>query len=228
MALIKLGQDPESDDGKSPTVCLDDENDNYVLQGWKLDPKRQEQMDIPAHETAIDTVPTLEDRLRACTRSAIHLEMRDGYMRSAPSFVAWQNGTGDDQAEFDPVKRPWLRLISDIVAKGVEVRRARIVSEPVSEYIRFEHQATPGNVAAGEQVRWLPRRHASRLALPGNDFWLFDDSSVLFYYFTGDGEVPPEPEDEEFVEDPAVVKFCVDAFEAVWALGTDHSEYVLR
>ncbi|MFJ7180244.1 hypothetical protein ACIQXA_28500 [Streptomyces massasporeus] len=55
MALIKLGQDPESPDGKSPTVYLDDQTGNYVLQGWKIsDPERLAQMDIPGHETVIE------------------------------------------------------------------------------------------------------------------------------------------------------------------------------
>ncbi|MEU9745596.1 hypothetical protein [Streptomyces niveus] len=53
--LRKLGQDPDSPDGKSPTVYLDDETDNYILQGWRVtDPDRLAQMDIPAHETVIE------------------------------------------------------------------------------------------------------------------------------------------------------------------------------
>ncbi|MGW0826989.1 DUF6879 family protein [Streptomyces sp. NPDC002845] len=170
-------------------------------------------------------MPTLEDRLRRCTRSAVHLEMRDEYMRSDPRFVAWQNGVRDDPAESDPERRPWLRLVADLVAQGVEVRRARIMSEPVSDYIRFEHHLTGSNVEAGEQVRWLPRRRASALALSGNDFWLFDDSSVVFHHFADDGELAPD--DEEFTDDPAVVKLCSNAFEAVWALSVPHADYRL-
>ncbi|MEV7927336.1 MULTISPECIES: hypothetical protein [unclassified Kitasatospora] len=55
MALHKLGQDPESPDGKSPTVYFDDATGNYILQGWKvLDPDRLAQMDVPGHETVIE------------------------------------------------------------------------------------------------------------------------------------------------------------------------------
>ncbi|MFF4156214.1 hypothetical protein [Streptomyces sp. NPDC001678] len=55
MALHKLGQDPESPDGKSPTVYYDDQTGNYVLQGWRvLDAERLTQMDIPDHETVIE------------------------------------------------------------------------------------------------------------------------------------------------------------------------------
>ncbi|MFI9270333.1 hypothetical protein ACIGXM_06435 [Kitasatospora sp. NPDC052896] len=55
MALHKLGQDPNSPDGKSPTLYYDDETDNYIIQGWKVtDPERLAQLDLPAHETVIE------------------------------------------------------------------------------------------------------------------------------------------------------------------------------
>ncbi|MDN3262475.1 hypothetical protein QWJ26_22250 [Streptomyces sp. CSDS2] len=151
--------------------------------------------------------------------------MRDGYMRSDPRFIAWQKGVRNDPADSDPEHRPWLRLVADLVAQGIEVRRARIVSEPVSDYVRFEHHLTGPNVAAGEQVRWLPRRRASGLALPGNDLWLFDDSSVVFHHFAGDGELAPG--DEEFTDNPATVDLCAKAFDAVWSLAIPHADYRL-
>ncbi|MCX4746222.1 hypothetical protein OG455_11915 [Kitasatospora sp. NBC_01287] len=55
MALHKLGQDPNSPDGKSPTLYYDDETDNYLIQGWKvLDQERLAQLDLPEHETVIE------------------------------------------------------------------------------------------------------------------------------------------------------------------------------
>ncbi|MEW2297703.1 hypothetical protein ABZ719_34230 [Streptomyces sp. NPDC006743] len=55
MALIKLGKDPESPSGGSPTVYLDDEKDTYLVQGWKVeDIERLRQMDIPGHETVVE------------------------------------------------------------------------------------------------------------------------------------------------------------------------------
>ncbi|MFI9105663.1 DUF6879 family protein [Streptomyces fildesensis] len=168
--------------------------------------------------------PTFEELFRLAKRSAVHLEMRDGYMQSDPSFISWQNDPRSIPAERDPDMRPWLALMQEIIGRGVKVRRARVVSEPISDYIRFEHHVTPSNVLAGEQVRWLPRRKASDLALPGNDFWLFDDSLVVFLHFTGDGELSPEG-DEERTTDPAVVALCRTAFEAVWERAIPHEEY---
>lgn len=117
--------------------------------------------------------------LDGCERSAVHLEMRDTYSRSDPRFAAWQRGFRYDPEDRSSWWQPWLDLVDRARSRGVAVRRARIVSEPVSEYIRFEYDITFRNVLAGEDVRWLPRRRASDLALPGNDFWVFDDRVVL-------------------------------------------------
>nr|WP_217920052.1 DUF6879 family protein [Actinomadura sp. BRA 177] len=99
------------------------------------------------------------------------------------------------------------------------------MSEPVTDYIRFEH-AVSGlhNVPAGEQIRWLSRRCASDLALPGNDFWVFDNRLVRFHHFSGDGQ----PLDDEFSEDPWVISLCLGAFEAVWSRAVDQAEFEPR
>lgn len=170
--------------------------------------------------------PTFNELFRLAKRSAVHLEMRDGYMQSDPEYIAWREGVRNASRYLDQETSSWLALMRDITSRGVAVRRARIVSEPVADYIRFEHHVTDGNVEAGEQVRWLPRRRASDLALPGNDFWLFDDSLVLFLHFTGDGELSPEG-DEERTTDPAVVRLCSTAFESVWERAIPHEEYRL-
>ncbi|MFI7273002.1 DUF6879 family protein [Streptomyces sp. NPDC049879] len=168
--------------------------------------------------------PSFRELFAGSARSAVHLEMRDGYMKSDPSYEAWQRGLRDAIADIDPAWRPWTRLVRETVDRGVEVRRARIVSEPLSDYIRFEHHVTDGNVEAGEQVRWLPRRRATDLALPGNDFWLFDGELLLINHFDGEGEVAPT-DPRELVHDPEVVKLCATAFEAVWERAVPHEDY---
>ena len=161
--------------------------------------------------------------LAACKRETVHLELRDfyGVAGDAERFARFKElGCRDLEAEAAEV-RPWTDLIRSVTRDGRTVRRARIVSEPVTDYIRYEWAGTPHIVAAGEDVRWLPRRLASTIALPGNDFWLFDDVSVLFTVFNGAGEVA----ERQLTTDPAAVQLCRAAFEAVWALATPHSEY---
>ncbi|MEU6324942.1 DUF6879 family protein [Streptomyces sp. NPDC047009] len=172
------------------------------------------------------SVPPFSELLAACTHSAVHLEMRDQYGvdSEGDDFSTWLR-TG--RAEADPASEywaPWVDLISGAVARGVTVRRARIVSEPVSAYIRYEHAGTGVNLHAGEEVRWLPRRRASDLALPGNDFWLFDDRLIRWGYFSGDGALTGH----EISEDPAAAKLCAQAFEAVWERAVPHDQYKIH
>ncbi|WP_243436700.1 DUF6879 family protein [Streptomyces sp. FH025] len=145
--------------------------------------------------------------------------MRDGYMRDDPVFVAWQAG----RIELDGRdETAWRGLVREATARGVAVRRARIVSEPLSDYTRFEYEITSDhNIAAGEDVRWLARRHATDLALPGNDFWLFDGSTLLVNHFDGGGNWL----DSELVTDDAAVKLCAEAFDAVWHRAIPHLDY---
>lgn len=96
-----------------------------------------------------------------------------------------------------------------------------MVSEPVSEYIRWEHYVTHANVTAGEQVRWLPRAQATTVPLPGNDFWLFDDALLRVHHFSGDGAVV----EDEITADPEAVKLCSAAFETVWEQTIAHHQY---
>jgi hypothetical protein len=119
---------------------------------------------------------------------------------------------------------PWWDLTASTIERGVKIRRARVVSEPVSEYIAFEHAGTWQNVEAGEQVRWVPRGLVSGIALPGNDCWLLDGERVMFNVFVGDGR----PAARQFTDDPAVVNLCSAAFESVWERGIGHEEYLLQ
>ncbi|MFF4602129.1 DUF6879 family protein [Streptomyces sp. NPDC001339] len=171
-------------------------------------------------------VPKFDDLISKCTHSAVHLEMRDSYAvdyEKGP-FADWKNGFRRDPADRASWWRPWLDLIQETVSRGIVVRRARIVSEPVSEYTRFLYDGTFTNVAAGEQVRWLPRRRASDIALPGNDFWLFDEQLVRWNHFTGEGASGGP----EVTDDPSAAKLCAEAFEAVWSRAIPHDQYKIR
>jgi hypothetical protein len=171
------------------------------------------------------SVPSFADLLDSARESAVHLEMRDSYgvTSEAEALARWK-ATGDVDTDPDsPYWAPWTQLIRRTVARGVTVRRARIVSEPVSDYIRYEHAGTIVNLKAGEQVRWLPRRRASDLCLPGNDFWLIDDRLIRWNHFTGDGASGGG----EMSEDPAAARLCSQAFEAVWARAIPHDEYTI-
>lgn len=161
---------------------------------------------------------------RDSQESACHLEMRDHYAveEEDDHFAKWRAGEWDADHE-DTSRSAWLNLMRETRARGVQLRRVRIVSEPVTEYIRFEHAITPSNIAAGEDVRWIPRVHASGLALPGNDCWIFDGKRVLFNHFNGSGNWLGS----HLTDDAELAKMCTQAFESAWSIGTPHDQHLL-
>lgn len=90
-----------------------------------------------------------------------------------------------------------------------------------ADYIRFEYDSTAFNVAAGEQVRWMPRHTAPGLLVPLADFWLFDGRLVRFGLFAGDGTFLRH----DLCDDPEVVRACAAAFEQVWGRAVPHDDY---
>lgn len=166
--------------------------------------------------------PGFDDLLDSAQHHALHLELRDVYAvgEEREVYEAFCRD-GSVPADDSPFWGGWLPLVQGTVARGVKVWRARVVSEPVTDYIRFEHAITDANLRAGEQVRWLPRRRASTLALPGNDFWLIDDRLVRWNVFSGDGQAL-EP---DHTDDPSAIKLCAEAFRSVWDLATPHADY---
>jgi len=164
------------------------------------------------------------DRFLTTFRSeAVHLEMHDTYATDIEKdrFTTWLNGEALDPESEAQWWRPWFELMTRNNEAGKRLRRLRIVSEPVTDYIRFEWLDAAQLVAAGEDVRWLPRRKVSTILLPGNDFWMFDRRTVAFTHFSGDGHVL----DHEVTTNPDIVAGCTEAFEQAWAIAIPHNQY---
>ncbi|MFK0104844.1 DUF6879 family protein [Streptomyces sp. NPDC091217] len=172
--------------------------------------------------------PSFDELMEAAQHSAVHLEMRDQYAvgDEADDFGTWLSTGRRDADPASEYWAPWVGMISRATTRGVVVRRARVVSEPVTDYIRYEHAGTVVNVQAGEQVRWLPRSRAVDVMMPGADLWIFDGSRVLFNHFTGTGDWGDPP--MELSTDPGIVKQCSDAFEAVWERAIPHDQYEIH
>lgn len=245
-----VGADPDSPNLECPAVFVDPETGDFYQQGKVVtDPlilaqfARHSPLGAdegvvwqPARmapilaEAAAGTYETgrqghgavaLMDMIRAARHSVAHLEMRDAYDTAESAFLDWTAGRSgaNDMKDF---MADWMDFVASIVGSGVRMRRARIVSEPLSDYIRWEHALTVHNVDAGEDVRWLPRRQAYDLMLPGADLWLIDSRLVAFNFNAGNGASLRE---YEFVSDPKLVAPVVMAFEQVWDRATPHADY---
>ncbi|MFD1114430.1 DUF6879 family protein [Sphaerisporangium aureirubrum] len=168
-------------------------------------------------------IPDLTELFEKTQRSVTHLVLRDTYGTSGIGYRAWRDGVPIEEIRRYDHLLPWVEMVRGHVKRGVSFRRARVVSEPLSDYMRYEHAITPAaNLRAGEQVRWLPRTQAYDLALPGCDFWQFDDELVCFVFQSGDGE----PTGFTLIDDnPALSELCSTAFDAVWRRARDHGFY---
>ncbi|MFC4906221.1 DUF6879 family protein [Actinomadura gamaensis] len=163
--------------------------------------------------------PPFGELIAATERSAVHLELRDAYTPEDPAFRRWLAGESVNVVE---AEREWFDIVRDATARGVSMRRIRVVSEPLAPYPAFEHECTHAlNITAGEQVRWLPRKHTGDLLLPGLDYWLFDDHTVRFHHFAGDGTWLYD----EVTNDREAIERCAASFAAAWDRAMPHEEY---
>ena len=156
---------------------------------------------------------------RGFEREALHLEMRDAYGTAVelPHMAKWASGEPDDLEWL----QGWCATLRKHVKAGRCVRRARVVSEPLSDYQRWSYSIAYPMVEAGEDIRWVPRQLVSSVALPGNDFYLFDDRLALFLLYSGNGLSAGMLSSS----DPADLQLCRSAFEATWKLSIPHREY---
>ncbi|MFH8476557.1 DUF6879 family protein [Streptomyces sp. NPDC018000] len=113
--------------------------------------------------------------------------------------------------------------MAETTGRGVVMRRLRVVSEPLSDYVRYECNGTFTNVAAGEDVRWLPRSRARDLLLPALDGWVMDEETVILHHFSGEGRWTGPG--MEVVHDPVLAGRYVSAYEAAWEQAIPHAEY---
>jgi hypothetical protein len=99
----------------------------------------------------------------------------------AQAFRLWLAGERPQQKE-----REWPKLCASAVAARKSMQRVRLVTQPLSEYLRFEMEwGYLANVAAGEDIRILDHEPAGLLKV---DFWLFDDAIAIVLEYDDQGQ----------------------------------------
>lgn len=162
---------------------------------------------------------TFNDLFRTFKRTAFHLELKDSYHvpEEAGPVELFLDGKSDDFSWH----QPWLRLVHEATQAGKSITRVRVVTVPHCDYTRWGLTVAPLNIEAGEDIRWLPRHRTGGIEFPANDYWLFDDSRVVFTVFEGDGSFAGGIE----ASDLATVGQCRRVREQVWAHAVPHNEY---
>ncbi|MEV0621667.1 DUF6879 family protein [Nonomuraea sp. NPDC050404] len=146
-----------------------------------------------------------QDLFESFRESAYRLESRSRYNSpdESSAIQRFQHGNPDTDYLWS---RPWLDSIRAQTAEGKQYRRVRVVDIPPQPYSRYALWSVQGNLAAGEDIRYLPRDAASQLGIPHLDVWLFDSVRVALLHFDKDdvllgAELVAEPE--------AIRKHCV-------------------
>lgn len=161
-----------------------------------------------------------ENLFRTFHRTAFHLELKDSYHtpEEAAPFNLFLQGKQDDFAWH----RPWLKLVREACLAGKIMTRVRVVTIPHSDYARWGLTVAPLNIEAGEDIRWLPRHLTEGIDFPTDDYWLFDDTRVVFTVFESDGRFAGGME----TQDPATINQCREVHQKVWALAIPHRDYI--
>lgn len=118
--------------------------------------------------------------------SAFRLESLDNYA-VGPENEPFRRFLAGQPQEPDWHK-PWQDFVRRSLDEGKTMARVHVVTEPLSDYLRFEVTCGyPLSVDAGEDVRIIRRPVRSPVALPGHDFWMFNDSDVVVMDYDENG-----------------------------------------
>ncbi|WP_067667285.1 DUF6879 family protein [Nocardia miyunensis] len=166
----------------------------------------------------LQRVDNWERLFRAARDSAFHLEVRDAYAEPSESEPLRRFIDGDPPPDYD--KSDWTDLIRSVTEKGVSVSRVRVVTVPHTDYQRWLLSVTGKNVAAGEDIRYVPRHLAGEV--PPDDWWLFDGSRVCFNLTDSAGG----PAGIGITTDPSLAAYCRNVRQRLWQLAIPYREYV--
>ncbi|MBO0916628.1 hypothetical protein J1C73_20630 [Streptomyces laculatispora] len=119
-------------------------------------------------------------------RSAFRLETQQVYTMPAEaetvrSFLAGEARPKDFNAT-------WHETIRDHAAAGRTMTRAKVIRTPLTDYSRYLFEwCIPGNVEAGEAYQIVDLTDRPNPGLPDQDFWLFDETTVVHLNYRPDG-----------------------------------------
>jgi hypothetical protein len=143
------------------------------------------------------------EMFRTFRESAFHLETREFYAMTyeRDAFQRFLDGHPLPPSAL-PWWQAWLDEMQELALQGKRIERVRVLSEPPSDYQRWELWGTSWHVAVGEEIRYMPRRRAQQIGLPLDyDWWLFDDEQLIITRFSDAGEIAQK----SLITDPGII-----------------------
>ncbi|MFD8407161.1 DUF6879 family protein [Streptomyces anulatus] len=118
---------------------------------------------------------------------------------------------------------PWYSNARAQTAVGKRIERVRLVDEPATDNQRYLLATTPGNLAAGEDIRYLHRSAATALGFADDgDFWLFDSRILARFNWDDAGRRM------ELTTDPEQVLRACQVRDAAWHHAIRYTEFTSR
>lgn len=144
-----------------------------------------------------------DNLFRHFSHTAWRLETQPVYLVESEQeqVAAFLAGQPRPPAEFAQYSA-WLDQIRLLTSEGKRVGRVRVLTEPPTDYLRWEAWAGAWNIEAGEDIRYMPRGRAVEVGLPLDyDWWLFDSLRLAKMKFDPEGR----PMGGEIITGPEVV-----------------------
>ena len=134
-----------------------------------------------------DGIQQLRGELAGFRYSLFRLETLQNYSGSSEddAFAEWRRS---GHIPLTDELQAWCDRIRHRVAQGCRVQRVHIVTEPLTDYVRFELSSYAPNVQAGEDVRIIPV-HGNQWPrdVQASDFWLIDARRLWTMRYAPDG-----------------------------------------
>ncbi|QKW50557.1 DUF6879 family protein [Streptomyces buecherae] len=129
-------------------------------------------------------------------RSAWRFEVQPRYTMPAEAESLARFLRGEPKPEDH--NAAWHATVGRAREAGKTIGRVRVVRRPLTDYQRYQFAwGIPGNIEAGEDIRVLDLTD-SDMRLPEQDFWLFDEATVVHLNYRPDGTQI----NRELIEDP--------------------------
>ncbi|MEU7765675.1 DUF6879 family protein [Nocardia sp. NPDC049190] len=163
-----------------------------------------------------------DELLDLAEHTAFHLETADNYRADieTDSLTAWRVDEARDPG--GDWFGPWTRQVQRMTERGVAVTRARIVTIPHSTYTRYLLALTRHNIAAGEEVRYLPRNQADPEDAVAEDFWLLDEHTLAYSLFDDRGRWTGAAA----TVDPRQLRAAAEVRDRVWSAAIPYQDYL--
>ncbi|UZJ29369.1 DUF6879 family protein [Streptomyces endophytica] len=134
-------------------------------------------------------------------RSAWRFEVQPTYTMPAEADSLARFLRGEPKPEGHNAK--WHVTVRDAIKAGKTFGRVRVVRQPLTDYQRYQFAwGIPGNIKAGEDIRVLDLTDRD-LDLPDQDFWMFDETTVVHLNYRPDGTQI----NRELIESPDLKKY---------------------